>query len=126
MTAHSAGGPALRLMLLRPGAGHNILRRHQVMVPGPCQIYALRFRFVPGIAVIIYVAAASAQAPFTSDRAIDSILQRAIATHRTAGIVVGLIEADGSQRIFARGSAGPGQPALDRHSVFEIGSITKV
>jgi CubicO group peptidase (beta-lactamase class C family) len=40
--------------------------------------------------------------------------------------VVGVIDADGRSRVVAYGDPGPGQPALDGNSVFEIGSITKV
>ncbi|HEX6316338.1 MAG TPA: serine hydrolase, partial [Gemmatimonadaceae bacterium] len=44
----------------------------------------------------------------------------------SAGIVVGLREADGRTRILAWGSPGPDKRPLDGNSVFEIGSITKV
>jgi CubicO group peptidase (beta-lactamase class C family) len=49
-----------------------------------------------------------------------------VADKRSAGIVVGLLEPDGSTRILAWGDPGPGQPPLDETSVFEIGSVTKV
>lgn len=69
---------------------------------------------------------AAAQSAFPPDSRIRQIIERRIGEGRTAGIVVGLLAADGETRILAAGQAGPGHPALDGNSVFEIGSITKV
>ncbi len=63
---------------------------------------------------------------FPSDAEILAILKQRVEEKRSAGIVVGLIEAKGHQRIIAYGDPGPGQPPLDGNSVFEIGSISKV
>jgi D-alanyl-D-alanine-carboxypeptidase/D-alanyl-D-alanine-endopeptidase len=63
---------------------------------------------------------------FPSDSSVLSILKERVAQHRSAGIVVGLLEPDGHTRILTWGDPGPGQPPLDGNSVFEIGSITKV
>src|SRR5215217_7585419 len=63
---------------------------------------------------------------FLADSAILSIIRQRVEEKRSAGIVVGLLEPDGRTRVVAYGDAGPGQPALDATSVFEIGSITKV
>ena len=71
-------------------------------------------------------AAASSGEAFPPDSAVLSILKERVAQHRSAGIVVGLLEPDGHTRILAWGDPGPGQPPLDGNSVFEIGSITKV
>ncbi|MGD8362911.1 MAG: serine hydrolase, partial [Gemmatimonadota bacterium] len=54
------------------------------------------------------------------------MLEERVEEGRSAGIVVGLLEADGATRVLAWGDPGPGQPPLDGESVFEIGSITKV
>jgi D-alanyl-D-alanine-carboxypeptidase/D-alanyl-D-alanine-endopeptidase len=53
------------------------------------------------------------------------MLEEMVRDGRTVGIVVGLLDSDGSRRVFAHGSSGSGAP-LDGESVFEIGSITKV
>lgn len=49
-----------------------------------------------------------------------------MSTSRVVGVVVGLLDADGSRQVMAYGSAGPNALSLDSESVFEIGSITKV
>jgi D-alanyl-D-alanine-carboxypeptidase/D-alanyl-D-alanine-endopeptidase len=63
---------------------------------------------------------------FPSDAAVLSIIKQRVEEKRSAGIVVGILEADGRTRIIAFGDPGPGQPSLDGNSVFEIGSISKV
>ena len=70
-------------------------------------------------------AEASARA-FPSDADVLAIIRQRVEEKRSAGIVVGLLEPDGRTRVVAYGDPGPGQPALDASSVFEIGSITKV
>jgi len=69
--------------------------------------------------------AASARA-LPSDDEILSIIRQRVQEKRSAGIVVGVIDPDGRQRIVSYGDAGPGQPPLDANTVFEIGSISKV
>ncbi|HEV2180158.1 MAG TPA: serine hydrolase [Gemmatimonadaceae bacterium] len=72
-------------------------------------------------------AAAASQAHTAfSDSAILAIIKQRVDEKRSAGIVVGLIDADGKSHVVAYGDPGPGQPALDGNSVFEIGSISKV
>ncbi len=66
------------------------------------------------------------QQHFPSDAAIQALIQSRVDEKRAVGMVVGVIEADGSTRVFAAGEAGPGTQALSAKSVFEIGSITKV
>ena len=61
-----------------------------------------------------------------SDAEILSIIKQRVDEKRSAGIVVGVIDADGKSRIVAYGDPGPNQPPLDGNSVFEIGSISKV
>lgn len=63
---------------------------------------------------------------FPSDSAVLSLLKQRVADRRSTGLVVGLLEPDGSTRVLAWGEPGPGQPPLDAGSVLEIGSITKV
>ena len=69
---------------------------------------------------------AAAQGSFPSDSAVLAIIRQRVEEKRSAGIVVGLLEPDGRRRVVAYGDPGPGQPALDGSSVFEIGSISKV
>ncbi len=45
---------------------------------------------------------------------------------RAAGIVLGVIDADGARRVVSFGDPGPGAQPLSADSVFEIGSVTKV
>jgi CubicO group peptidase (beta-lactamase class C family) len=78
------------------------------------------------VASAAHSAAAAAQAAFPSDAAVRAILEQRVASGGAAGILVGLLDAGGQARYFAAGSAGPGKLPLDRSSVFEIGSITKV
>jgi serine-type D-Ala-D-Ala carboxypeptidase/endopeptidase len=70
-------------------------------------------------------AGAAAQSAFPPDSVIQALLQQRVSDGRAAGIVVGLIDSDGSTRILSAGTAGPGR-ALGGESIFEIGSITKV
>lgn len=63
---------------------------------------------------------------FPSDSAVLAILRLRVGEKRSAGIVVGMLESDGSTRIVGFGDPGAGQPPLDGNTVFEIGSITKV
>src|SRR5262249_21187232 len=71
-------------------------------------------------------AAAVAAPGFPPDSVVLSIIKERVAEKRSAGIVVGMLDADGRTRIVAFGDPGPGQPPLDGNSVFEIGSISKV
>lgn len=78
-----------------------------------------------GIALVF--SSASAQEPtFPSDSTLHSLLRDLVPDSSTTGIVVGLLNADGSRRVIAHGSSGETGTPLDAGSVFEIGSITKV
>ena len=63
---------------------------------------------------------------FPSDAQILAIIKQRVDEKRSAGIVIGILEPDGRMRVVSYGDAGPGQPALDANTVFEIGSISKV
>ena len=65
-------------------------------------------------------------ASFPPDSTILAIIRQRVEERRSVGIVVGLLEADGTRRVIAHGDPGPGKLPLDGSSVFEIGSITKV
>ncbi len=77
-------------------------------------------------ALLAAPAGAGAQSPVPPDSAVRVILEQRVASGRSIGIVVGLRAPDGTTRFFVAGEAGPGRPPLDRNSVFEIGSVTKV
>lgn len=55
---------------------------------------------------------------------LERIVHDRVDSGRSAGIVAGMVFADGSTRVLAYGDAGRGR-RLDKRSVFEIGSITK-
>jgi serine-type D-Ala-D-Ala carboxypeptidase/endopeptidase len=59
-----------------------------------------------------------------TDSAIRAILKTRVDSGAAIGIVVGILE-NGRRRYIAYGSAGPGRPPLDEHTIFEIGSISK-
>lgn len=63
---------------------------------------------------------------FPSDETIQALIQSRVDENRAVGIVVGVMESDGSMRIFSTGTAGPDSQPLGERSIFEIGSITKV
>ena len=67
-----------------------------------------------------------AQQHFPTDDAIQALIQSRIDEKRAVGIVVGVMEADGTARTFTAGEAGTDAQSLGERSVFEIGSITKV
>jgi CubicO group peptidase (beta-lactamase class C family) len=69
---------------------------------------------------------ADAARTLASDAEILAIIKQRVDEKRSAGIVVGVIDADGRSRVVAYGDPGPGKPPLDANSVFEIGSISKV
>ena len=64
---------------------------------------------------------------FPSDSLVRALLVSRIEAGQAVGLVVGLLEPDGGTRIITAGkSGGPGERPLDGHTVFEIGSVTKV
>jgi CubicO group peptidase (beta-lactamase class C family) len=75
--------------------------------------------------VILSPAAAGAQ-HFPSDEDLMTLIRSRVDESRAVGIVLGVIEADGTTRIVSHGGAGPNARPIGEKSVFEIGSITKV
>ncbi len=68
-----------------------------------------------------------AQTPaFPDNAALTQILKSRVDEGRATGLVLGVMEADGSTRIVSYGDAGAGARPLGADSVFEIGSVTKV
>jgi D-alanyl-D-alanine-carboxypeptidase/D-alanyl-D-alanine-endopeptidase len=58
------------------------------------------------------------------DSAVATILRQRVASGKTPGIVVGILDATGP-RFISDGSGAPGPATLDSATLFEIGSITK-
>jgi CubicO group peptidase (beta-lactamase class C family) len=79
-----------------------------------------------GLALALLAPAAAPAQHFPPDDDIREMLRYLVEDGETPGIVLGLLEADGSTRILSHGSGGPGARPLGPRSVFEIGSITKV
>ena len=71
--------------------------------------------------------AAMAQTPaFPDNASLLEILKSRVEDGRATGLVLGVMEADGSTRVVAYGSSGDGAQPLGPDTVFEIGSVTKV
>ena len=60
---------------------------------------------------------------FPSDSDVLELLRTRVEEGRATGLVVGLLEADGTRRIQAYGSAGPGALELGAETVFEIAPV---
>jgi CubicO group peptidase (beta-lactamase class C family) len=92
-----------------------------------------RFEFLVPLAAVMVTAftpvvaqTSAAARSFPTDAEVLAIIKKRVEEKRSAGIVVGLLESNGTTRIVAYGDPGPGKLPLDGNSVFEIGSITKV
>ena len=71
-------------------------------------------------------AAAARIAEFPSSEAIQNLLQDRLRQKLAVGIIVGLIDPQGSRTVAAGSSGNPARPAVDEQTLFEIGSITKL
>src|SRR6476659_4077287 len=60
------------------------------------------------------------------DEALLALIRGHVEGDRATGLVLGVVDADGTRRSVAYGNSGPGAHSLGPESVFEIGSITKV
>lgn len=80
---------------------------------------------VPAAAVQPAQAPARSGAFFPPDEEVREFVRPYIDQRQARGIVVGLIEPDGSRRVLTFGEAGEGARPLAASSVFEIGSVTK-
>ncbi|NJD18646.1 MAG: DUF3471 domain-containing protein [Gemmatimonadetes bacterium] len=77
-------------------------------------------------AAVLAAAAPAAAQHFPAEADLLALVRERVEQGRAKGIVLGVLEADGSTRIVSWGDPGPGAPPLGERSVFEIGSITKV
>lgn len=62
---------------------------------------------------------------FPPDEDLELMLRYLVEDAQIPGIVLGVLEPDGSTRVLSYGSGGPGTKPLSSQSIFEIGSITK-
>jgi len=76
------------------------------------------------LGALLLAHSALGQAFFPGNDEIRRRLDERLARGGGIGVVVGLLEADGTRRFVAAGTSGNGVP-LDEHALFEIGSITK-
>ena len=79
-----------------------------------------------GFSVALSGPAVAGAQHFASDEDLTELIRSRVEESRAVGIVLGVLEADGSTRIVSYGDAGANARALGVRSVFEIGSITKV
>ena len=77
-------------------------------------------------ATLLTVSLSAQQAPRHTEAGILGLLKERVDGKRSVGMVVGVIDADGRRVVASYGDPGSGARPLDRESVFEIGSITKV
>ncbi|MBW3661188.1 MAG: beta-lactamase family protein [Gemmatimonadetes bacterium] len=78
------------------------------------------------VALALALAApARAQSHFPADEDLQVMLDYLVEDGATPGIVLGILEADGSTRVLSAGTGGPDTRPLGALSVFEIGSINK-
>lgn len=74
--------------------------------------------------VFLWPASVGAQ-HFPPDEDLQLMLRYLVEDGETPGILLGILEADGSTRIVSYGNGGPDSKPLGSRSVFEIGSINK-
>ena len=67
----------------------------------------------------------AASAQFPSDSVIRAVLRDRVDNGRSAGIVLGLLDADGRTRVIAYNEHKHGEGDFSARTIFEIGSITK-
>src|SRR5687767_5001101 len=77
------------------------------------------------LASALLIPAAIPAQHFPSNEDLRVMLRYLVEDGETPGIVLGILEADGSTRVVFHGNAGPGTQPLGPRSVFEIGSINK-
>ena len=78
------------------------------------------------LSLTLLLPAAAASQHFPPDEELTALIQSRVEDGGAMGIVLGVVEADGSTRIVSYGDAGHEARPLGSTSVFEIGSITKV
>lgn len=77
------------------------------------------------LAALLVARPLAGQRGLPPDAAIQRMLDARVAEGRTFGVVLGTRDARGRTRLYHAGSSGRPGLALDGHTVFEIGSVTK-
>ena len=67
----------------------------------------------------------AAQYRLPPDSVVRRIIDEQVGPKHTVGLVIGLLDADGTRRVLTAGEADNGALQLDANTVFEIGSISK-
>ena len=67
----------------------------------------------------------AAQYRLPPDSVVRRIIDEQVGPKHTVGLVIGLLDADGTRRVLTAGKADNGALQLDANTVFEIGSISK-
>jgi CubicO group peptidase (beta-lactamase class C family) len=98
------------------------IRRTLGLIPAALAATVLTAAMAPSAIAQTTTAATSS---FPSDADLQEMLDYLVEDGATPGIVLGILEPDGSTRILHAGSAGEGARPLGRQTVFEIGSINK-
>jgi len=87
----------------------------------------MRALFASALIAICLAGPAMAQTNvFPNDAKLIELIQSRVDDGRATGLVLGVMDADGSVRVVSYGDPGAGAQPLGANSVFEIGSVTKV
>ncbi|HEX6371035.1 MAG TPA: serine hydrolase [Longimicrobium sp.] len=100
------------------------MRRTSTLLPAALAAAVLGTACAPAIAAQTPTPANPAWT-FPSDADLQVMLDYLVKDGETPGIILGIVEADGSTRVLSAGSAGAGARPLGPRTVFEIGSINK-
>ena len=109
----------------RPMRDMTSLRRRAVVAGGRDISTRIRCALI-SIALALLIPSGAAAQHFASDEDLTALIRSRVEEDRAVGIVLGVMEADGTTRVVWYGDAGPDSRPLGIRSVFEIGSITKV
>ena len=89
---------------------------------------SFRLRSTAALAPLFLLVSATglaAQYRLPPDSVVRRIIDEQVGPKHTVGLVIGLLDADGTRRVFTAGKADNGALQLDANTVFEIGSISK-
>src|SRR5688572_12419773 len=84
---------------------------------------------MPALYLLMTGSMANAQqagSAFPDDAELLALISARVEEGRATGIVLGVMDADGTSRIVSFGNAGAGAAPLGPDTIFEIGSVTKV
>jgi D-alanyl-D-alanine-carboxypeptidase/D-alanyl-D-alanine-endopeptidase len=102
------------------------MQRIPTLLRGALAALALILGFTRGAAAQPAPPSAGSTASlFPRDEDLRVMMRYLVDDGETPGIVIGIVEPDGSTRILSEGSAGEGARPLGPNTVFEIGSINK-